>query len=217
MSKMRFGLNYDSPVFYDLETSGLDPAVNEIIQIGAYHPVTGDNFIYNVQFDISKASSEALEANHYDEKLWENAISQSEAAQRFKNFCQSHTTMVKMSKAKRPYSLAVLIGYNNSSFDRVFMDKLMWDSNLFSCYDYRQIDVFELAKWLLPYEAKYDLSSMVKYFGGEVNNAHNALADTHMTAFVAACLVEILAESSSYEMPQWVKSALANMDDKIPF
>jgi DNA polymerase III alpha subunit (gram-positive type) len=193
----------------------LDFCKHEIIQIAAIHPVSGDSIDIKVQFDISKASPEALAVNGYSEARWANAVTPKQAAIDFDKFCSNHVSVAKKAKMTgKPYRIAVLMGYNNSSFDKVFIDKLMKEHISFSHFDYRQIDVYELAKWLLPYLPEYNLSAMVKYFNMEQRPAHDAFHDVRMTRDVAACLMEILAESKTYEMPQWAKKIL-DEDDAI--
>lgn len=218
--RMRFGLNYDSPIIFDLETSGLDFTKHEIIQIAALHPVSQATLDIKVKFDLSKASPEALEINGYSAARWENAVSPKQAAIEFDKFCLDHVSVAKKAKTTgKPYRIAVLMGYNNSCFDKHFIDKLMKEYVSFAHFDYRQIDVYELAKWLLPYLNEYNLSAMVKYFGMERRPAHDAFHDVRMTADVAACLMEILAESKTYEMPQWASRILEAIDinNDIPF
>lgn len=217
--KMKLGMHYESPIFFDLETSGLQPHIHEIIQIGAVHKPSGDTFEKKLFFDKGKASPEALEINHYNEFEWEKtAVEPRQAAFQFNNFCKSHCSIARRSRTTgKPYRTACLIGYNNAHFDKAFLDKLFKDHIGFASYDYRMYDVYELAKWLLPWEDKYKLLDLVKYFDLDAEKAHDALADCLMTVDVAACLIEILSESSTYKMPKWAKRALEDIDDKIPF
>lgn len=218
--KMRFGMHYESPIIFDLEISGLDPKEHEIIQIAAIHPVSHDCFELKVKFNLSKASDEALEINHYSKERWQHAVSQEEAAIMFNKFCRDHVSISKKSKKSgKPYRTAVLMGYNNSYFDKPFIDRLMEKWVDFSAYDYRMYDVYELAKWLLPWENEYNLVAMMEYFKLPPREAHDALQDVYMTRDVAACLIEILAESKTYDMPEWVRNLLEDFDanDDIPF
>jgi DNA polymerase-3 subunit epsilon len=218
-NKMRFGLHYESPIFYDLETSGLRFDQHEIIQIAALHPVTGDFFECKVQFDEKKASKEALEINHYCPSRWAWALTQEEAARQFNQFCENHVSIARKSAAGKPYRSAVLMGWNNCHFDKYFIDVLMEKFNLYSKADYRQYDAYELCKFLIPWQQEYNLTAMAKYFGIHVYNAHDAFSDVRTIMKVAACLIEILAESDTYKMPGWAKEVLAdlNADDEIPF
>lgn len=217
--QMRFGMHYESPIFYDLETSGLDFTKHEIIQIAALHPVTGDSFECKVQFDEKRASKEALEINHYVPSRWAGALTQAEAARQFNQFCESHVSIARKSAAGKPYRSAVLAGYNNAHFDKYFIDALMEKFNIYCKADYRQYDVYELAKWLLPWREEYNLKTMTRYFGIHFVGAHDAFHDVRATMKVAACLIEILAESDTYKMPGWAKEVLSDLDadDEIPF
>jgi len=225
-NKIRLGLNYEQPIFYDLETSGLDPAVHQIIQIAAIHLPSGDTFESKVKFDLERASKEALEINHYNADNWWQAITQEQAATAFNQFCADHTSVVRKSKKSgKPYSSACLIGYNNAHFDQNFIDRLIDGQKLFAKYDYRQLDVHALAKWQLPWLDDYSLTAMRDYFDLPVRNAHDALEDVKMTIDVAACLIEIMAESKTFEMPGWASHRLECFDeikkldaeDDIPF
>ncbi|NCC46919.1 MAG: hypothetical protein EOM16_07785, partial [Bacteroidia bacterium] len=58
-------MNYDEVIFFDLETSGLEPDQHSIIQIAAIDAVSGDEFTRKVKFRKKLASPEALAVNHY--------------------------------------------------------------------------------------------------------------------------------------------------------
>ena len=63
---MKMGMHLHDVIFFDLETSGLDPKRHEIIQIAMIHAPTGDSLELKMWFDETKASEEALRVNHYD-------------------------------------------------------------------------------------------------------------------------------------------------------
>ena len=103
-------------VFFDVETSGLDPNVHEVIQLAAI-AVEADGlgeierFEAKVQFDVSKASPEALEINSYNVEAWRSAKPRPMVVGQFSNFLRQHSTVQQISRRTgRPYNVAQLAG-----------------------------------------------------------------------------------------------------------
>ena len=67
-------LNQKKYVILDTETTGLDPAVHEIIEICMYKPECGSTYITKIKpQNLELASPKALEINGYNEEEWADA------------------------------------------------------------------------------------------------------------------------------------------------
>jgi len=174
-------------IFYDLETTGLDPMVNEIMQIGAISQKTGEEFNIHVEFDIEKASPEALAINHYDPST--PRVPLRTALEAFASFCRRNPAIVtKSDKSGKSWRSAVLHGYNNLSFDKPFLEKAFRDHNIFQPYSFVQFDWFNMAVFVFGDRSTITQTAVAGYLGIEVPNAHDALADVHVLREIAKAL-----------------------------
>lgn len=183
-------LDYKNLIFFDLETSGLDFNKHEIIQISAIDAATGDTFNELVDFDIERATEEALEGNHFDEELWnEKALPQDEAAEKFADFLRKHASLEFESKKGKKYKLAVLAGYNVVGFDKFFISNFFSKLKIFMPADYRMFDIYQLALWKYPGLQKYSLGDICNHIGIETGELHDALEDVRATMKVARAIL----------------------------
>ncbi len=113
-------------VFFDLETTGLDPVAHTVIQIAAcaVDRVTFDVIEYfevKVKFNVSKANPDALTINSYNEDVWKaEAVMPGVARDKFLSFLSRYKSVPKLSKAGNIYNVAQLAGYNSERFDIPF-------------------------------------------------------------------------------------------------
>lgn len=181
-------------VFFDVETSGLDPNVHEVIQLAAI-AVEADGlgeierFEAKVQFDVSKASPEALEINSYNVEAWRSAKPRPMVVGQFSNFLRQHSTVQQISRRTgRPYNVAQLAGHNVASFDIAFL-RAMFGSE-FCPIRFIPLDTLQLASWAMHWHpnppSDLKLGTLAQFFeipfDGE---AHDALADVAVTVEVA--------------------------------
>jgi DNA polymerase III epsilon subunit-like protein len=114
-------------VFFDLETGGLDPKRNPIIQLAA---IAVDEkldaleaFEAKIQFDKKSANSYSLRKNHYHPGVWAKSAQEPKiVAQDFAKFLRRHATLTATSSIGELYSLAQLVAHN-SAFDGPFLTK----------------------------------------------------------------------------------------------
>lgn len=154
-------------VVYDLETTGLEPTKNEIIEIGALKIENGE---ITKQFsNLVKPKNEipALITNitGINNKMVENAPNLSEVLKEFDNFAKG----------------SILIGYNSANFDDKFLQNAYQQNSLE--FDFETSDVFVLAKSKL-FLHNYKLMSVVKSLSITSETAHRGLNDALMTARV---------------------------------
>lgn len=202
-------MDYSELIFFDLETSGLDPSQHEIIEIAAIDAVSGDSLNLRVQFNKAFASPEALEKNHYDDDSWAfSAVSQEQAYKEFQKFVTDHAKQARISqRTQRPYMVAVMAGHNIDKFDMQFID--FWRQRFggwlpcdYSCYD-----TLQLARWAVPGLDRYTLESLAAKFDCATGTAHEALSDVRTNIAVAAYLLR----QTGLLLPEWGRTALKNV------
>ncbi|XP_026220555.1 protein PML-like [Anabas testudineus] len=166
----------DNIVFFDLETTGLDTTVCDLIQLSA---ICGER-TFNVYTLPRRALTES--ATHVtgftvrDDRLLLRGdpvvtTSLSEALTSFITFLCSF---------RRPILLAA---HNAMRFDALVLARVLQNCSLQQ--EFQQVvcgflDTFLLSKKLFPSLASYSQQYMVKHFLGKTYNAHNAVEDARM-------------------------------------
>lgn len=208
-------MNYERPIFFDVETSGLDWNKHEITQLSAVEPLSGDFIDVKVKFDVAKADKKALELNHYDEALWNTtAISQKECCVKFQAFCKKHADLNRASKSGSNYKVAALIGHAASKFDMFFITEMFKREGEFLPADYRCYDTLQLALWVCPELTNYNLQFLAEFF--EINytekeKQHNAYYDVLTTIKITAFLLRGL----DVKLPKWARETLKDLKNQI--
>lgn len=150
-----------APVFVDIETTGLDPLLHEIIEIAAVD-IEG-----NVLLDakclperIEDASPKALEVNGYTKEAWDSApnlLSLKDALE----------ALIHCTEGK------IIVG-SNPTFDNTFLRVYMNRLGLFPKYYFKTLD---LGSMFLMFSGKLEgLGDMSEKIGGP-EAKHTALSD----------------------------------------
>jgi len=185
-------------IYFDLETGGLE-LPHPIIQLAAvavdeqYNEVSA--FQCKLRFDIRTADPEALEMNHFDPAVWKaEAIDPRTAVTDFSTWLRQFADLRLVSKAGRPYNVALLAGYNAASFDGPRIQKLFKDQGAFMPAYPRVLDVLQLVLWhfhmLGEFHQSLKLEIACQLLGLKLEGAHDALADVRATVQVAKALAE---------------------------
>jgi DNA polymerase-3 subunit epsilon len=166
-------------LFLDLETTGLNPGIHEICEIGAilvsqpgYERI--QTFERKVKPEhIETATPEALQINHYSAEKWADAVSLKEAL----------TDLAALAKG------SVLSGFN-VTFDWAFLQIGYNQVEMPEPFYYKRFDVMSamFAKYYNRKEfSRYSLNECCRFFGITNKMAHTALADAEATydVFVA--------------------------------
>ncbi len=160
-------------VVFDVETTGLEPTVNEIIEIGAVKIVNGK---IKEQFQTlicpeNEIPEEITNLTTITNDMVKNAPSNNDAISDFYKFCENCS----------------LVGYN-VSFDFAFINNSAKKAGLY--FNNQTYDAMVMAKNKL-YLPRYRLINVVEALNLTLNNAHRALADATATAEVFLKLNEI--------------------------
>lgn len=168
--------------FVDIETTGLNFSVNEIIEIGCV--VANPDLEIIEEFElkikperISEADPVALKVNHYNEKDWENAITLEKAMKIFSE------------KVKD----CIMVGHN-VSFDAGFLEYAFTENKMKNSMHYHKLDTVSIAWAKLhndPNLEHLSLHEMCMRFGIKNERAHSALPDARATFELYKKLMEL--------------------------
>ncbi|MCM1304937.1 MAG: PolC-type DNA polymerase III [Lachnospiraceae bacterium] len=175
----------DSFVVFDIETTGLSPVNNRIIEIGAVKVSEGkvvDRFsaFVNPQtpipFEIEKLTG-IRDDMVADAPLIEEVLPQ------FVRFCDG----------------CVLVAHN-ASFDMSFiMDN---SRRLGLPAEYTYVDTMGIARVLLPHQSKHTLDAVAKTLNISLENHHRAVDDAECTAWIFVKFIRMLAERDIHTLAE---------------
>lgn len=157
----------DTRVFFDIETSGLDPFLHEIIEVGYViedergHVVAEEAF--SLPFDEAIADSAALKVNGWGKRAFAIQIDHAAAA----------------PKMMRDFAGATMV-VNALQFDLTFASAYLHEHGMpnVSPWSHRSIDLKSVTAGVLGIDpAQLTTGAIMRHFGLTNANAHTALAD----------------------------------------
>lgn len=188
--KRRFShLNNSDTVYFDFETTGLNPFHEKVIDYAFIHESSNqfvDSLVNpNTKFekiitDITGIHPEELEDKQTME-VHSIIIGQ------FIKDIQKNTHLTQL----------FLVAHNSDGFDRFFLERIFKLNNKVShkIYNYNYIDSLLLAKKLFPNIRSYSLANLAKKFDIKAGT-HRALSDTQCLQQVYHTLIEELASQT---------------------
>lgn len=164
-----------SLAFVDIETTGLDNTLHEIIELGVVVAkmkdgefVVTDELNLKIQpKNIGSADAQALRINGYNEADWLFAVSLEEAMKEF---------------AKKTEG-AIFVAHN-ITFDYGFVENAFKKTNIENKMHYHRLDTISLAFGILHTNddiGKLSLRALCEKYGIENKKAHSAFADAYAT------------------------------------
>lgn len=158
----------------DIETSGFDPLVNEILEVGyAFFKYEKNKIVVVKKFtQVFKPSKPVV-----PQILGLTGISQQELddAPTFESFKES---------IQKDLGDAIIVGHN-IAFDTKFLEGFGIKFNG------KLIDTLDLVQWLLPTHHSYNLENLMHTFSIAHKDAHRALADALATIYLLEKLLTI--------------------------
>lgn len=176
-------------IYFDLETGGLQME-HPVIQLAAVavdqNLVEIDSFERKIQFVEASADPEALMLNHYDAEVWKREAKPFQTVVRdFDKFLFPYRDIQMVSKAGKPYSVALLGGYNAANFDAPRLQRMFKNASQFLAAHPRTLDVLQGIMWrdylAGEFHLSYKLGDVCARLGIELTGAHDALADVRGT------------------------------------
>lgn len=141
--------------FVDLETTGLNPHTDEIIEIGVLVYDLKEQTVKEHEVKIrplnpERMDSKALEVNGYTEKAWKDALTLDAALESIAEICDGATFFAW-----------------NATFDWSFLEKAYHDTGLPIPFHYHRICVMSIAWAKVPREKVqgYSLKTICAYLG----------------------------------------------------
>lgn len=164
-------------VVYDLETTGLDTAKDEMIQISAVKfgdgGVRDELNVFAIPNVPMTAGAERVHGYGKDKLLSLGAVSVKEALSAFSHFSRG----------------CVLVGHNSAAFDDVILNRCLAEYGVESSFGARY-DTMIISGLFLPGLADHKLATLCSFFGVENVRAHDALSDVNATKDVLKELIE---------------------------
>lgn len=148
-------------IAFDLETTGLDPEMNDIIEIGAVKVIDGkaDQYFSTFVDPIYPIPDEASRVNHITDEMVYGAPRIGKALQEFIGFIGEVTLLVA----------------HNVRFDAGFLENAAKAQHMEINYKY--LDSLAVARKYFPELKDYKLGTVARHLRYNIENAHRALDD----------------------------------------
>jgi DNA polymerase-3 subunit epsilon len=171
------------PLYYDTETTGIQPQNERIIEIAVYDPV--QNRTYESLINPGKPiPKEATAVHNITDQMVANAPSFAQVAIEFFDFCQGDT---------------VLVAHNNDSFDLPFLKEECKRNNL----EMPDFKTFDTLKWVRKYRPdfpRHSLQFLREALEIPPNQAHRALDDVKVLHEVFSFFIDDLPWEQVYTL-----------------
>jgi DNA polymerase-3 subunit alpha (Gram-positive type) len=164
---MSMDFNKRPLIITDLETTGLDPMTQDIIEIGAIRVDQNLKELdrYEAKIKIQNpatVSQQAMNVNGYTEAAWKDAT-------------DIRTAMLAFNQLAKE---GVLVSWN-ITFEYTFLSESYRRTKVTNLMDYHRIDLPTIAWFVFPNENKINMSNIAEKLGmGKEPNPHRAMTGT---------------------------------------
>ena len=201
----------NSIIFYDFETTGLNPFHSNIIEYAFINDLE-ENLVSLVNPD-RKIEEKITKITGIDDSMVKN-----------QTFIENHRDIIFEylknihDKNKNNQKYIYLIAHNNDNFDKFFFKRIFKGNNSqlkFINDNVRFIDSLHLAKLVLPYMRSFSLKTLAKCYGIQ-EGTHRSLSDSITLKFVYMKLINDYCKMLNinfvdiYEDPEFVFNTIYN-------
>lgn len=163
------------PIYYDTETTGINPKTDRIVEIAAYDPVNDRSFEELVNPGIP-IPPDATAIHKISNEMVADSPAFAEIGKKFIEFCEGEV---------------ILIAHNNDAFDLHFL------RNEFSRHDtdmpaWQFLDSLRWARRYRPDLPRHTLQFLREIYGIPENNAHRALDDVIVLHKIFSMMIDDL-------------------------
>tara|TARA_Y100001970_G_scaffold213331_1_gene260631 strand:- start:95 stop:691 length:597 start_codon:yes stop_codon:yes gene_type:complete len=155
-------------IFYDLETTGLNPYHNKIIEVAGIKYSTEKKKIIGEFRELvnpkTPISSFITNLTGITNQMVENKDTIDNVITRFIQFCGENNVY--------------LVSHNNDGFDKLFLENIVEYRKIIHKIHF--IDTLKLAKKLINNRKSYSLKNLCNYANITYENAHRALVDAKL-------------------------------------
>ncbi|MCL2107966.1 MAG: PolC-type DNA polymerase III [Oscillospiraceae bacterium] len=184
-------------IIFDVETTGLSPVNERIIEIGAVKlrnlEIIGE---FSSFVNPAKPIPEHITAiNGISDDMVKDAPTESEVLAKFIEFCGDSPLIA-----------------HNASFDGGFLRETCKRCNI--VYNFNTIDTVKLCRAAVPGVKSHSLDAMAKYYKAGEFNHHRALDDSKVLAIIFKKLIEDAARGKSLKLLGELNSVFGEVDIK---
>lgn len=162
-------------VAFDLETTGLNPRENRIIEIGAVKVIDG-----SITDEFDQLVDPRVQIPYHITRLTGITKEDVSGAQRIEQVLPDFLKFIE--------NLPLVA--HNAPFDVGFLERSMADLGMRTPMSNRVYDTFELSKFIVPQMRHHSLSSLLSYFNIRLENAHSAFDDAEGAAYLLYSLIK---------------------------
>lgn len=169
-------------IFYDLETTGLNPFHDKIIEF---------TFIKN-NLSLSSLVNPGIEIS---DKITKITSITNEMLKEYNMLNFYSDSILDFIKNNNESNEIYLIAHNNDGFDKFFLSEYFKSQNNTIYKNWKYIDTIFLAKKVMPNLYSYSLKNLCKYFSIQ-EGTHRSLSDTVALREVYYRLLQIYARKN---------------------
>jgi DNA polymerase III alpha subunit (gram-positive type) len=162
-------------IFYDLESTGLNPYHDKITEICLIKqiPMEFNDEKFSTLINPEKTIPAIVtKITGIDEDLVKDKLTFNQISNQLLHFINYNL---------EPGKTAYFIAHNNEGYDKIMFNCHLTSAGIdVSNYNWIHLDTLLLAKKLYPHFKRYNLKSLCEQLGVEVLDAHRAEADTIM-------------------------------------
>jgi DNA polymerase-3 subunit epsilon len=173
------------PIFYDTETTGIDPSKDKIIELAAYDPIENKTFSCLINPEIP-IPPETTNIHHITDDMVKDSQKFAEIIPSWIEFCKGNT---------------LLIAHNNDAFDQPFLQTEFKRCNV-SMPKWAFLDSLKWARKYRKDLPRHALQYLRQIYNIEANEAHRAFSDVLVLHQVFSKMIDDLSYDVVYQLYQ---------------